>query len=113
MSHFSVAVSGQVGSGSTESESQLVDNLLYDIRSGFQQKKGLERDIRVRSMASEEEVSIPGSPMLQRRRLGSFSGQSPDQPPGSGKDDTYSPGLYLSFIPLFFYYEVKMLYVSL
>lgn len=85
-------VSGHLGSGSTESESQLVDNLLYDIRSGFQQKKGLERDLKVRSMASEEEVSIPGSPMMQRRRLGSFSGQSPDQPPGSGKDDTYSPG---------------------
>ncbi|XP_034249278.1 formin-J isoform X3 [Thrips palmi] len=84
-------LSGHLGSGSTESESQLVDNLLYDIRSGFQQKKGLERDLKVRSMASEEEVSIPGSPMMQRRRLGSFSGQSPDQPPGSGKDDTYSP----------------------
>ncbi|KAE8744643.1 hypothetical protein FOCC_FOCC008772, partial [Frankliniella occidentalis] len=84
-------LSGQLGTGSTESESQLVDNLLYDIRSGFQQKKGSERDLRVRSMASEEEASIQGSPMLQRRRLGSFSGQSPDQPPGSGKDDTYSP----------------------
>ncbi len=90
-----VSVSGQLGTGSTESESQLVDNLLYDIRSGFQQKKGSERDLRVRSMASEEEASIQGSPMLQRRRLGSFSGQSPDQPPGSGKDDTYSPGNFM------------------
>lgn len=85
-------MSGQLGSGSTESESQLVDNLLYDIRSGFQQKKGLDREIKVRSMVSEEEASIPGSPMLQRRRLGSFSGHSPDHPPGNGKDDTYSPG---------------------
>jgi len=41
------AVTGQPGS---ESECNLVDSLLYDIRSGFQQSKGLigsSRDLRV------------------------------------------------------------------
>jgi hypothetical protein len=41
------AVTGQPGS---ESECNLVDSLLYDIRSGFQQSKGLNgssRDLRV------------------------------------------------------------------
>jgi len=43
----SSAVTGQPGS---ESECNLVDSLLYDIRSGFQQSKGLigsSRDLRV------------------------------------------------------------------
>jgi hypothetical protein len=46
--HLSLsAVTGQPGS---ESECNLVDSLLYDIRSGFQQSKGLHgssRDLRV------------------------------------------------------------------
>jgi hypothetical protein len=47
-------VSGQPGS---ESECNLVDSLLYDIRSGFQQSKGLDgssKDLR---------VSVDGSPV--------------------------------------------------
>jgi len=46
------AVTGQPGS---ESECNLVDSLLYDIRSGFQQSKGLNgssRDLRVSTAAS-------------------------------------------------------------
>jgi len=45
--YLSSAVTGQPGS---ESECNLVDSLLYDIRSGFQQSKGLNgssRDLRV------------------------------------------------------------------
>jgi len=46
------AVTGQPGS---ESECNLVDSLLYDIRSGFQQSKGLNgssRDLRVSTASS-------------------------------------------------------------
>jgi len=46
------AVTGQPGS---ELECNLVDSLLYDIRSGFQQSKGLNgsnRDLRVSTTAS-------------------------------------------------------------
>lgn len=47
------AVTGQPGS---ESECNLVDSLLYDIRSGFQQSKGLNgssRDLRVSTASSQ------------------------------------------------------------
>ncbi|CAH1402324.1 unnamed protein product [Nezara viridula] len=83
---------GTQGSNGSESECNIVDSLLSDIRSGFAQKGS---DNRVRKigngmMTSEEDISIMGSPALSRRRLGSFSC---DQPPSSGREDTYSPDI--------------------
>lgn len=40
-------MSGQLGSNGSESDCNLVDSLLYDIRSGFPIKKGFEKDIKV------------------------------------------------------------------
>jgi len=37
---------------------------------------------------------MTGSPLLSRRRLGSFSGQSPDQATGSAREEN-SPGKVL------------------
>ncbi|RZF46426.1 hypothetical protein LSTR_LSTR012501 [Laodelphax striatellus] len=78
---------GQLGSNGSESDCNLVDSLLYDIRSGFPQKKGFA-DIKVRkygngAMTSEEDVSQTGSPLLTRRRFGSFSGE----PGGKGGEE--------------------------
>ncbi|XP_073969429.1 FH2 domain-containing protein formin 3 isoform X2 [Rhodnius prolixus] len=83
---------GQQGSNGSESECNIVDTLLSDIRSGFSQK-GCEsmksgKKFGNGMMTSEEDVSILGSPALSRRRLGSFSC---DQPINSGREDTYSP----------------------
>ncbi|XP_069681038.1 uncharacterized protein [Periplaneta americana] len=77
---------------SCESDSNLVDSLLCDIRSGFAQSQ----DLRARKphnggcVTSEEEVSsLTGSPLVARRRMGSFSG--PTGEPG-GREEGYSPG---------------------
>ncbi|XP_075228293.1 uncharacterized protein LOC142328432 isoform X2 [Lycorma delicatula] len=83
-------LSGQLGSNGSESDCNLVDSLLYDIRSGFPQKKSFDKDTKVRklgngAMTSEEDISQTGSPMLTRRRFGSFSGE-----PGA-KEENYSP----------------------
>lgn len=41
-------MSGQLGSNGSESDCNLVDNLLYDIRSGFPIKKGFDcKDVKV------------------------------------------------------------------
>uniref|UniRef100_A0A146M1M5 FH2 domain-containing protein 1 n=2 Tax=Lygus hesperus TaxID=30085 RepID=A0A146M1M5_LYGHE len=80
---------GQQGSNGSESECNIVDSLLNDIRSGFGQKGDPKaRKMGNGIMTSEEDVSIIGSPALSRRRLGSFSY---DQAPGSSREDTYSP----------------------
>lgn len=42
-----LSVSGQLGPTGSESESNLVDSLLYDIRSGFSPNKPFDRDIKV------------------------------------------------------------------
>lgn len=90
-------MAGQPGS---ESECNLVDSLLYDIRSGFQQSKGLNgssRDLRTRKvqnggMTSEEDMSsITGSPLVARRRMGSFSGPTGEQAAANGREEGYSP----------------------
>lgn len=52
-------------------------------------------------MTSEEEISVASSPLVTRRRMGSFSGPSADPAglggaPGAG--DTYSPGQSFSGI---------------
>lgn len=46
--HVFVTVNTQQSNGS-ESDCNLVDSLLYDIRTGFPQKKGLEKDTKVTS----------------------------------------------------------------
>ncbi|GLH12264.1 Protein diaphanous [Gryllus bimaculatus] len=88
-------LSGQMGfSGPESPECNIVDSLLYDIRSGFPQNKPLDRETKMRrmqngSMTSEEDVSTTGSPLVTRRRMGSFSGPTGDQAPG--KEDNCSP----------------------
>uniref|UniRef100_A0A1B6D1V3 FH2 domain-containing protein n=1 Tax=Clastoptera arizonana TaxID=38151 RepID=A0A1B6D1V3_9HEMI len=77
-------------SNGSESDCNIVDSLLHDIRSGFPHKKDSDKEIKLRRlgngiMTSEEDVSVPGSPCLSRRRLGSFSG---DQ---LIREDTCSP----------------------
>lgn len=83
---------GTQGSNGSESECNIVDSLLSDIRSGFAQKGSDNRARKIGNgmMTSEEDISIMGSPALSRRRLGSFSC---DQPPSSGREDTYSPDI--------------------
>jgi hypothetical protein len=45
-------------------------------------------------MTSEEDMSsVTGSPLVARRRIGSFSGPAGDQAITSGRDEGYSPGL--------------------
>ncbi|XP_047102012.1 uncharacterized protein LOC124721206 [Schistocerca piceifrons] len=88
-------MSGQFGQNGSESESNLMDSLLYDIRSGFTQSKTLDRDMKGRKMqngtvTSEEDISITSSPLVTRRRMGSFSGPAGEQPPGIGKDESFS-----------------------
>ncbi|XP_054270873.1 inverted formin-2 isoform X2 [Macrosteles quadrilineatus] len=83
--------SGQLCSNGSESESNIVDSLLYDIRTGFPVKNSSERDLKNRRlgnviMTSEEDVSVSGSPLLSRRRFGSFSGDNPMK-----EDGNYSP----------------------
>ncbi|KAF5286915.1 hypothetical protein FQA39_LY00448 [Lamprigera yunnana] len=64
------------------------DTQIYDPRTGFPIKKG--RKVGNGSVvASEEELSITGSPSVTRRRLGSFNGQcSGDTTPSiTGRED--------------------------
>lgn len=37
--------------------------------------------------------SITGSPLVARRRMGSFSGPTGDQTATGGRDEGYSPGI--------------------
>ncbi|KAG8318057.1 FH2 domain-containing protein 1, variant 2 [Homalodisca vitripennis] len=83
--------SGQLCSNGSESEGNIVDSLLYDIRSGFPIKKDMDKEMKMRRlgsviMTSEEDVSVSGSPLLTRRRFGSFSGENPMK-----EDANYSP----------------------
>nr|CAD7426280.1 unnamed protein product [Timema monikensis] len=86
---------GQLGPNSSESDSNLMDSLLYDARSGLAQGKIIEKDYKGRKfqngggMTSEEDISITSSPLVTRRRMGSFSGPTGDQT--ASKDEGYSP----------------------
>nr|CAD7589332.1 unnamed protein product [Timema genevievae] len=86
---------GQLGPNSSESDSNLMDSLLYDARSGLAQGKIIEKDYKGRKfqngsgMTSEEDISITSSPLVTRRRMGSFSGPTGDQ--AASKDEGYSP----------------------
>nr|CAD7572489.1 unnamed protein product [Timema californicum] len=109
---------GQLGPNSSESDSNLMDSLLYDARSGLAQGKIIEKDYKVNNiistvhagvdqhaqsglrlqgrkfqngggMTSEEDISITSSPLVTRRRMGSFSGPTGDQ--AASKDEGYSP----------------------
>nr|CAD7397987.1 unnamed protein product [Timema cristinae] len=86
---------GQLGPNSSESDSNLMDSLLYDARSGLAQGKIIEKDYKGRKfqngggMTSEEDISITSSPLVSRRRMGSFSGPTGDQT--ASKDEGYSP----------------------
>ncbi|XP_066999083.2 uncharacterized protein form3 [Anabrus simplex] len=87
-------MTGPTGTNGSESECNLVDSLLYDIRSGFPQNKSSDlkmRKLQNGCMTSEEDISVTGSPLLTRRRMGSFSGPMGEQPVAGGKDDNYSP----------------------
>ncbi|CAH0390583.1 unnamed protein product, partial [Bemisia tabaci] len=87
-------LSGHFVSNGSESDSNVVENILSDIRSGFPQKKQCDKDVQNRrmvngcSITSEEEVSMTGSPSLSRRRLGSSSN---DPNITSSREDNYSP----------------------
>jgi hypothetical protein len=52
--------SGQLCSNGSESESNIVDSLLYDIRTGFPIKKDSEKDLKVKN-AKLCSVDINGS----------------------------------------------------
>ncbi|XP_066985024.1 uncharacterized protein [Macrobrachium rosenbergii] len=85
----------------SESEVNIVENLLSDIRSGFTQrkyaemalnksKKGKKNDASQNGgMTSEDEPSACNSPRLNRRRMGSFSG--PTGPQGDSFVNDNSP----------------------
>ncbi|KAK4881741.1 hypothetical protein RN001_005060 [Aquatica leii] len=74
--------------GTPDSEGTYNDTQIYDPRTGFPIKKG-RKAVNNSVVASEEELSIAGSPSVTRRRLGSFNGQySGDTTPSiTGKED--------------------------
>ncbi|XP_063233866.1 uncharacterized protein LOC134537410 [Bacillus rossius redtenbacheri] len=85
-------LSGQLGPNGSESDTNIVDSLLSDIRAGFTQGKTPEKGRKVANgscMTSEEDVSITSSPIVSRRRMGSFSGPTGDQT--APRDEAYSP----------------------
>ncbi|XP_018332237.1 formin-J [Agrilus planipennis] len=73
--------------GTPDSEGTF-DTQIYDPRSGFAIRKGW-RVPSNSNLASEDELSIAGSPLVTRRRLGSFSGQNngDSTPSATGKDE--------------------------
>ncbi|XP_015516525.2 uncharacterized protein LOC107221879 isoform X1 [Neodiprion lecontei] len=78
----------------SESETNIIDSLLYDIHAGFPLKQINRGDVKVRRLqnggvTSEEDVSLSGAQGI-RSRVGSCSG-GPDQ--NMGKEDTYSPDI--------------------
>lgn len=68
-------------------ESNLVDSILYDIRSGFPHKKSFDKGKRPHNAtivtSEEDNISVSGSPAVIRRRLGVV-----DNP---NKEDNLSP----------------------
>ncbi|XP_022907474.2 formin-F [Onthophagus taurus] len=57
-------------------DSEIIDTQIYDSRSGFQMKKGRKPGSGSNVTSEEEISSIPGSPCLNRKRLGSFNGDN-------------------------------------
>jgi len=52
------------------------------------------RKLQNGGMTSEEDMSsITGSPLVARRRMGSFSGPTGEQAATNGREEGYSPGL--------------------
>lgn len=95
--------------GTPDSECSFLDTQIYDSRS-FSAKRvsfGVSNRIicnesvnfqgKKSEMTSEDEISIAGSPLVTRRRLGSFNGQNAS---ASSKDEK-SPGNYFLFNPFF------------
>lgn len=103
----------QQGNGS-DVESNLVDSILYDIRSGFPHKKSFDKVCVIKLnkhfeysilflfqgkrphnativTSEDDNISVSGSPAVIRRRLGVV-----DNP---NKEDNLSPGIY--YIPYY------------
>ncbi|XP_048516246.1 uncharacterized protein LOC105690620 [Athalia rosae] len=87
-------LSNQAETPGSESETNIIDSLLYDIHAGFPLKQINRGDIKMRRLqnggvTSEEDVSLSGAQGI-RCRVGSCSG-GPDQ--HMSKEDTYSPDI--------------------
>ncbi|XP_045619895.1 uncharacterized protein [Procambarus clarkii] len=85
----------------SETEVNIMENLLSDIRSGFTQRKYVEMALNKSKkgkkldswqnggVTSEDEISLCNSPRMTRRRMGSFSG--PTGPQGENPNNDNSP----------------------